>query len=420
MSVGNRSVGKSVPRLRNVVGPPVEGAGFWGRAAELERFVELLDGGDNIALVAPRRVGKTSLMREVSNRLDEGYLCLHLDLEASRTPADFFGELARVGWEHLSGRDKLRSVFDTLIQGLGELRSEAVTMRVQEMFTTSWKQRGDRLFAGLAELDQRVVLFLDEVPIFVHRLLINESREIDAAGIGRADEFLQWLRAVALRHGDRLRIVVAGSIGLDPILHRAGLSATMNAYRNFELHPWDTATSREFLRTLAPGYGFSFENDADARLVEKLGACVPHHVQMFFGHVYDHLKRQGARGAFPRDIDQVYKERMLGSRGHRDLMHYEERLGLVIEPARLPLAIDLLTQASLGGLTPEAARRLAREHIAATNDVRAVADILGILQHDGYLRAGDDGRFRFESFYVRDWWHARHGLTFTPPAEEGP
>lgn len=141
---------------------------------------------------------------------------------------------------------------------------------------------------------------------------------------------------------------------------------------------------------------------------------------MFFGHVRDHLKKQGAQGAFPRDIDQVYKERMLGSRGHRDLMHYEERLELVIEPERLPLAIDLLTQASLGELTTETARQLAREHVAATNDVRAVTDILGILQHDGYLRASESGVFHFESFYVRDWWNTRHAATFTPPGAGAP
>ena len=73
------------------------------------------------------------------------------------------------------------------------------------MFSTSWRLRGDRLFADLTALDQRVVLFLDELPIFLHRLLINEAREIDAAGISRAEEFLTWLRAVALRHAERLQ-----------------------------------------------------------------------------------------------------------------------------------------------------------------------------------------------------------------------
>lgn len=413
MKVGNEIVGRSGAKLRSMVGSPVQGERFWGRAEELEQFIESLDDGDNIALVAPRRVGKTSLMREASSRIDRRYICLHLDLEASKAPPDFFAELARVSWDHISRRERLRGVFDFILQGLKELRSEQVTLKIQEAFSTSWQHRGDRLLAALAELDHPVVLFLDEVPIFIHRLLTNEAREIDPAGICRAEEFLLWLRAVALRHSDRLRIVVAGSIGLDPILHRAGLSATMNAYRNFELRPWDEATSRGCLHALAAEYGLSFESGADLTLLRSLGAGIPHHIQMFFDHLRQHLKKQRVSAAFPEDVERVYRERMLSSRGHRDLIHYEERLKLVIEPARLPLALDLLTEASLDALTWISAKQLARDHIAATSDAAAVTDILAILQHDGYLRL-EGGSFRFESNFVRDWWRNRFAGTFVP------
>ena len=415
MSVGNESVGMpSQPqKLRSVVGSPVQGDRFWGRTQELEQFIEFLDESDNIALVAPRRVGKTSLMREASSRIGDRYICLHLDLEASRAPADFFGELARVSSDHLSASGKLRGIFDQLIQGLSELRSEHLTLKIQEVFSTSWQQRGDRVFAALAGLEHPVVLFMDEVPIFIHRLLTNEAREIEPAGIRRAEEFLLWLRAVAQRHSDRLRIVVAGSIGLGPILHRAGLSATMNAYRNFELHPWDTPTSVGCLHALGAEYQIAFESGADLKIVETLGAGIPHHIQMFFDHVRQHLKKRRATAVFPDDVDCVYRERMLSSRGHRDLSHYEERLKLVIEPARLPLTLDLLTEASLGALDWESAKKLARDHINATSDLNAVTDILDILQHDGYLRL-HEGSFRFESHFVRDWWKSRFGGTFVP------
>ncbi len=416
MVVGNNDVGKTLPRLRSMVGSPVQGDRFWGRGDELEQFIESLDDGDNIALVAPRRVGKTSLMREASSRIETRYICLHLDLEASQTPADFFAELARVSWEHLKMRERLRGVFDVLLQGLQELRNEQVTLKIQELFATGWQARGDRLFAALVALDQPVVLFLDEVPIFIHRLLTNEAREIDPAGIRRAEEFLLWLRAVAQRHSKALRIVVAGSIGLDPILHRANLSATMNAYRSFELHPWDDATSRGCLHALATEYDLGFESDADGMMLRLLGAGIPHHVQMFFDHVRQHLKKQHQKIAFPADIERVYCERMLSSRGHRDLSHYEERLKLVIEPSRLALALDLLTQASLGKLTWTSAKQLARDHIAATSDASAVTDILEILQHDGYLR-DHDGGFCFESNFVRDWWKNRFAGTFVPACE---
>jgi hypothetical protein len=420
MAVGNETVGDgSLRRLKTAVGKPVAGDQFFDRVDEIAHFIEILDEGDNISLIAPRRVGKSSLMREVSRRIDERYLCLHLDLEACRAPADFFAGLARVTSEHVSPSGRLRTIFDHLVQGVDEMRSEHLALEVAKLFSTGWRERGDRLFHRLSEMDRPVVLFLDEVPIFVHRLLTDETRHIQGAGVQRADDFLSWLRAVALRHGDRLRIVVAGSIGLAPVLHRAGLSATINAYRSFELRPWDEATTCECLQALARNYGLSFESGAENAVYKLLGAGIPHHVQMFFDHLRQHLKRKRVNAAFPGDVEHVYGDRMLSSRGHPDLSHYEERLNLVLDPGHLPMAMDLLTEAALGGLSRTTAERVTQEHGPdGLEDFGDLDNILDILVHDGYLRRDGD-LFAFESNLVRDWWKNRHASTYRRLASRG-
>jgi uncharacterized protein len=399
-------------RIKNSVGRPVEGEHFFNRTDELAQFIEILDEGDNISLIAPRRVGKTSLMREVSRRVQERYLCLHLDLEACRTPADFFGGFAREAAGHVSTGGRLRDLFDGLLHGVQELRAENFSLEVQRLFSTGWQDRGDRLFQRLGERETPTVLFLDEVPIFIHRLLTDERRCIHPAGVQRADEFLSWLRAVTQRYHDRLRVVVTGSIGLAPVLRRARLSATMNAYRSVELRPWDTSIARACLQALARQYGLTYESSADLRMIELLGAGIPHHVQMFFDHLRQHLRRQHAHAAFPADVERVYHERMLSSKGHPELSHYEERLGLVLDPEHLPLAMDLLTEAALERLTPRAAEQIVHHHI---DQLERLGDILDILVHDGYLRQDVDG-FTFESRLVRDWWKHRHAATYRPLA----
>ena len=51
--------------VRNVTGAPVVGDDLYGREAEIERLWTALDRGDSLLMLAPRRVGKTSLMREL-------------------------------------------------------------------------------------------------------------------------------------------------------------------------------------------------------------------------------------------------------------------------------------------------------------------------------------------------------------------
>ena len=48
--------------MKNVTGLPVIGEDLYGRARELADLWEKLEQGEHVLMLAPRRVGKTSLM----------------------------------------------------------------------------------------------------------------------------------------------------------------------------------------------------------------------------------------------------------------------------------------------------------------------------------------------------------------------
>ena len=54
--------------MRNVAGQVVRGRDFFDRQSEMARFWRDLES-DNLLLLAPRRVGKTSLMRKMVRTL---------------------------------------------------------------------------------------------------------------------------------------------------------------------------------------------------------------------------------------------------------------------------------------------------------------------------------------------------------------
>ena len=56
------------PRLVPALGTWVQDDRFWGRELELELFETGLEEGNNYLLVAQRRMGKTSLMRETARQ----------------------------------------------------------------------------------------------------------------------------------------------------------------------------------------------------------------------------------------------------------------------------------------------------------------------------------------------------------------
>ena len=74
--------------MRNIIGQAVVGDDLYGRAYELGRLWELLEQGQHILMLAPRRVGKTSLMLELRRKPRENWDVFYVDVEGGEGPAD--------------------------------------------------------------------------------------------------------------------------------------------------------------------------------------------------------------------------------------------------------------------------------------------------------------------------------------------
>lgn len=324
----------------------MEGDRFWNRDTELDRLIEDLDDGNSILLVAQRRIGKTSLMREAARRIQERYICLQVDLEQAQSAADAIAELSAATQLHRSLWEKTKNLFASAIAplmnridsvGVNEVKIAFRAGLVQE----DWQEKGDRLLEILAASEKPVVIFFDEVPILVNRLLKGGDYRITPEGRQRVDAFMSWLRGNSIRHQGELRLVVTGSIGLEPILAQAGLSATVNNLKPFLLHPWRQETAIACLEALANQYNLVYKPRAKARVVERLGVCIPYHVQMYFDYLLFACRQQEVQEVSVEMVDRVYESNILSARGSADLSHLGNRLEMVLGREFYRLAIAL-------------------------------------------------------------------------------
>jgi uncharacterized protein len=400
---------------------------FWNRESETALMIQYIEEGASLYLVAQRRIGKTSLMREVGRRIGDHFICLHLDLQDGHSALDFIAALGAATHPHRSLWGKTREIFANAAGFAGKaiesLQIQEIQLTIREgLLQGNWQARGAQILDALAGSDQPVVVFMDEVPVMVNRILKgpeHEAADITQERIAETDAFMSWLRAQSIRHRGEIRFVVTGSIGFEPILREAGLSATINNFRPFPLDPWSAETAMGCLDALAESYSVRFEDGARERVVERLGSCIPHHVQMFFGHIQEACARSGDMTCSVAVVDRVYEERMLSTRGHAELSTFEERLKMMVGRSILPFVLDLLTEASATGhLQTEAIEILQRDHgLSGREATDRTREVLEILQHDGYLVAGSDG-FRFESQLLRDWWCRRFAAVGYTPALE--
>ncbi|MDZ7261375.1 MAG: ATP-binding protein [candidate division KSB1 bacterium] len=79
-----------------VVGVPVEGENFANRKEEKQEILDTIQSGQNLILYAPRRYGKSSLLREISSSLpSNNYIVIWLDLSEVSTVRGFLERMVK-------------------------------------------------------------------------------------------------------------------------------------------------------------------------------------------------------------------------------------------------------------------------------------------------------------------------------------
>lgn len=393
--------------MKSITGPWVSGEDFFDRDRELQVLDRHIRNGNPILLSGQRRMGKTSVARELGRRLEqEGWAFAFADVEHAASPEDVITKVAEA-------LHPVRGIASRLGERLARLFSDNVEQLSAYDFgikfraglnAGAWPRHGESIIRSCAEHEQSILLVIDELPIFLNRLLRQDD------GRALVDEFLSWLRgAIQDVSGGSLALMLSGSIGLTPLVRRLGLTDRTNYLYEFRLGPWDRSTSVECFNQLARTNALSVEDGVAEAAYDALGVGIPHHVQSFFARLLDFATMHSRDAIKVVDVETVYQTDLLGPFGQNDLMHYEARLRDALGENEFAIANAILAEAAVQGqFTPSA--RKALEALFATkieNISERVADILEVLIHDGYLEA-DDGSHRFVSRLLKDWWATRY------------
>jgi hypothetical protein len=400
--------------LSPALGNYAAGERFWDREREVQEIVRLLGDGQSVLLTGPRRVGKTSVVHRVLAHLEPPTKALFVDAEQYATPAEMFAALGAAASGDAGFWGRIRAWFgkrmgDT-VDRLEQVDLGVLKVELQAAMAGSWRDDARAIVRALAEAEHPTVVAVDELPLLLDRVLKRDEAEAEllvSTLRGLAEEFLT------------VRWLVSGSIGLEPILHRAGLTGLITHLRSFPIDAWDEDTTMGALEALARAADLTLEPGAARMMYDRLGLGVPYHVQLLMDEVRRDAERRRDRRVTAEDVSRIYLGPFLSSAVRAHLLHLETRLRTVLgEGDALRLARDLLTQTAVAGLlTPDDATILA-EDLVEDADQRAATlrEVLEILEHDAYLERAPAG-WGFRSHLVLDWWREGNEMGFVRAAD---
>ena len=284
-------------------------------------------------------MGKTSVARELGRRLEaQGWVFLFTDVEGATCAEDVIADIAEAVHPVRPISSRLTTTMQRLFtENVEELGALDFRVKIRAGLNAgNWRRYGAQLIGDCARHDQPVLLVIDELPIFLKRILGQND------GLQRVDAFLSWLRAVVqgIETGS-LVLIVSGSIGLKPLVQRLGIPDRINHLDPFRLGPWTFHASVTCFERLAESYEMPVEPGVAEAVYDALGTGIPHHVQSFFARLQEFAIMHGRDRVTVEDVDTVYRTALLGPSGQNDLVHYETRLqeGLAAR-GKSPAAFD--------------------------------------------------------------------------------
>ncbi len=142
---------------------------FCDRVSETEQLVDLTVNGNNIALISPRRVGKTDLIHHCLSqpRIKDHYYTFYIDIYATTSIRDFVNVFGRAILEELKPKGKV--VWEGFLSILRSLRSE-ITYDINNVPTWSVglgdiehpETTLDEIFYYLSHADKPCLVAIDE------------------------------------------------------------------------------------------------------------------------------------------------------------------------------------------------------------------------------------------------------------------
>lgn len=383
--------------LNNVIGRPVVGEDFFNRLSEQARIWRRVEH-DNLLLLAPRRVGKTSLLRRIEADATHGFETVYVSLADRGTEIDFIARLYEAVARRERGAAAIRMAIDRVMARLPRLKLEIPAVFKAELLEPAaqdWRVLGDELIRVLRTTERRWLFLLDELPLFVMSLL-QEGRP-------RVRTFLNWFRECRIDQeaGLSTRWLLSGSIGLDTLAARERLGDTINDLAIESLGPFSADDADRFLVALAESHGIQLSDEVRANILVRVGWLIPFHLQLVFSTLVD----RGVKAPRLFDVDAGY-QRLLGPAHKSSFDWWSQRLA--DELGQLDAGHALAVLAAVA----RAERRAPRSVVVELLTGRGVADsehrrfLLDALESDGYLVASD-GEYMFRSPLLRDYWRAR-------------
>ena len=375
-----------------IAGDAATGLKYFKRPIINENFWHEVKKGNHILFVAPRRVGKSSVMKDLVLDCPEGYYCIYQDIEGVKTKDEFYQRLFELIMSCVSKIDKAKTLLNTWRKkySITEITTSGIKI---DKNTIDYEIEVRNSIPQLKDLKINVVLFLDEFAEVINKL----SKK------GNSDDAVAILHTIReMRHDENFRhftLVFAGSIGLHHVVKSIDRPKIINDLHEIKIGELTTKEAEQMINQLTKDATVQYSEDDIVFLTGKIKNLLPYYIQLMLEEI-DFIARNKNN---PKINQQVINEAFENvSKKGSNFDDWIERLKIYL-PKHYPFINNLLTHcAHHNEIVIQKIYDIASKKIyKRTEDYM---DFVDQLITDGYWEEVTKHKYRFLSPFLQAFW----------------
>lgn len=392
------------------VGSPAIGEDFIDREKEVEQILSALKK-DSVLLIAPRRFGKTSIMKRVEKELsDDDKICVFLEVEDVYSPQRFLSEIVMVLVENEKINQK-ESIISTLKKGfqwfkenIEELETPVFKAKLRTNIETDlkddWIVKSNQIFEIISGIETNIYFIIDEFPIAIKNI---EPKE--------AEKLLHWLRKLR-QVSKNLKFIFGGSVSIDRVVRDIGGVSTINDLRRVRIGGFQKKVALNIIEKIFSEEEWCYEESFGEKILVWTGEI---YIPYFIAIMLSALKEEkDLRGLEINEelIEKVYNRRILGNEGKHYFEHYSQRLCVFykgMSGMEEKASIALLKKICSVDYYPINLAFGIYKQVTGIDDYEKFMDLIADLGNDFYIELDSKKGLKFYSKMLRDWWRVYYG-----------
>ncbi len=406
--------------MENITGNPVTHKNYLKTRLHLVDEVRSMVRERSIIIEAPRRYGKTSVIKELTRQEKEKgnknkeFNILFLELEGEETVQEFCFKL----FYELLKLYRLRKKIDSVRKSLGDrwndlasrfrkLDAMEVGFEIREKTRdynfSIWKEKIRPLISDLNSHIKRTVIIFDEFPDMLLNFKSNAAGPAEFKSM--TDKLMAWLRSLRQEQdgGAKYQFVFCGSINLRKTLEEIGIGKRINDLESFQIPPMKSHEAAALIESLSRESGVKIEPDGVRLIESKITNGSPYYGQILFKALRDTRET-----TFSSDkVKAIYKSMLRG--GSHDLNHFHSRLSEYLTPIERESSAAILKHLCHGAMDEKELYDLI---LFNKCDHEVFQTVVNRLIYEGYLTRDIErnANLGFSSPVLQDWWTYKIGL----------